>query len=214
MNLELDHFFILVEPEARVADILVSMGMKEGAQNIHKGQGTSNRRFYFSNVMLEFLWVHDEDEATNGPARELRFLERSNNLLASPFGLIMHRKDDSNLVMPFDGWDYQPDYFVPPKAFHIGSNSINLLEPLCIYVPFIGPKMASEKADDGEFSVISKIQVYTPVETVSDVLKITGSADRLYITHGPEHLIELTFDNQKKGYTSDLRPDIPLIIHW
>ncbi len=46
MNLELDHVFILVEPEARVADLLIEQGFKEGTRNQHPGQGTSNRRFF------------------------------------------------------------------------------------------------------------------------------------------------------------------------
>ena len=48
MNLELDHVFILVEPEAIVADLLVKQGFQEGTRNKHPGQGTSNRRFYFA----------------------------------------------------------------------------------------------------------------------------------------------------------------------
>ena len=38
MNLELDHVFILVKPEARVADLLIAKGFEEGTQNIHPGQ--------------------------------------------------------------------------------------------------------------------------------------------------------------------------------
>ena len=127
MNLELNHFFILVEPEAKVADQLVAMGMLEGSGNVHQGQGTSNRRFYFSNGMLEFLWVHDAEEAINGPGRDMLFAERATNPVASPFGLIVHRKDNTTLEMPFEGWNYQPDYFNPPWAFHVGANSSNLL---------------------------------------------------------------------------------------
>ena len=214
MNLELDHFFILVEPKAAVADILVAMGMQEGAANIHKGQGTSNRRFYFSNAMLEFLWVHDEDEAVNGPARELRLLERSKNAQASPFGLIMCRKNNNNLNMPFAGWKYQADYFAAPNAFHIGANSNNIAEPLCIYVPFMEPKISNQESHSVEFSYITNVQVHTPAETLSDVLKVSSSADRVSITQAAPHLLELTFNNQLMGCTKDCRPEIPLIIHW
>ncbi len=52
MNLELDHTFILVKPEAKVADLLLSLGMEESFSREHQGQGTSNRRFEFSNGML------------------------------------------------------------------------------------------------------------------------------------------------------------------
>ena len=73
MNLKLDHVFILVEPEAQVADRLLEHGFREGPRNTHPGQGTANRRFYFANGMLEFIWVQDVDEAKNGPGRNLHF---------------------------------------------------------------------------------------------------------------------------------------------
>ena len=214
MNLELDHFFILVEPEAKIADVLVSLGMQEGTRNKHEGQGTSNRRFYFSNGMLEFLWVHDEEEATKGPGRELFFPERANDPNTSPFGVILHKKDNSSLEMPFKGWKYQPAYFDPPWAFHIGANSSNLLEPLCIYAPFIEPASFIQKTEEGMFKSISKVQIYTPSKPLSDVLGVADTADRLSINHGGQHLMEVTFNEQQCGNSRDLRPDIPLIIHW
>lgn len=214
MNLELDHFFILVEPEAKVAESLVSLGMREGSRNKHQGQGTSNRRFYFSNGMLELLWVHDEEEANNGPGRNLNFPQRVIDPVASPFGIILHRKDNSSLEMPFKGWKYQPEYFDPPWAFHIGANSTNLLEPLCIYVPFIEPNSTARNVEDGLFKSITKVQIYTPSTPLSDVLEVANTADRLSIDYSNEHLMEVTFNDRQGGSSRDLRPDVPLIIHW
>ena len=214
MNLQLDHFFILVEPEAKVADLLVSLGMQEGTRNKHNGQGTSNRRFYFSNGMLEFLWVHDAEEAIKGPGRELLFPDRAKDPAASPFGVILHRRDNSSLEIPFEGWKYQPVYFDPPWAFHVGTNSSNLLEPLCFYVPFVEPELSTCKTEEGTFKSISKVHIYTPSEPISDVLGVADTADRLSIDYGNQHLMEITFDDQQCGCSRDLRPDIPLVIHW
>ena len=212
MNLELDHVFILVEPEAKVADLLVSLGMEESFSRDHEGQGTSNRRFVFSNGMLEFLWVRDANEANRGPGRDLIFQQRSESSDASPFGIILHRKDNSNLEMPFTGWMYQPDYFKPPMSFHIGMNSSNLLEPLCIYVPFIEPEV--REVDKGTFKSLSHVKIHTTTAKLSDVLTIVNTADGLSITHANQHLMEITFDEKKCGLTKDFRPEIPLIIHW
>ncbi|MGD8663420.1 MAG: hypothetical protein PVH37_26025 [Desulfobacterales bacterium] len=49
MALEFDHAFVFVGAGAPDADILVAAGMVEGALNIHPGQGTQNRRFFFFN---------------------------------------------------------------------------------------------------------------------------------------------------------------------
>ena len=211
MNIELDHFFILVEPGAKVADRLLDLGMKEEFSRVHKGQGTSNRRFAFANSMLEFLWVHDEDEANNGPAKGLNFPTRASDPGASPFGVVLYKKDNNNVGMPFPGWSYQPEYFDPPWAFHIGENANNVKEPLCIYVPFLGP--VERKREPGKFRTIRSVKIHTPSFPLSDVINHTNTADRIEIAHGEQHLMEITFENFGSENSHDLRPDIPLIIH-
>lgn len=74
MNLKLDHVFILVEPKAQVADRLLELGFQEGPRNT---PGTANRRIYFANGMVEFLWVRDANEANTGLGKDLRFPEQS-----------------------------------------------------------------------------------------------------------------------------------------
>lgn len=217
MNLELHHFFILVEPKAEAAEVLVSLGMKERAINRdHKGQGTSNRCFDFLNGTLELLWVRDEQEAFDGPAKNLNLPERSKSKSASPFGIILNRKDNTSLEMPFEGWEYHPDYFGSlgsPWFFHVGINSSNLNEPLCFYVPFVEPKAKSENTNQSVFKNITLIKVHTPSNPVSSVLKAVNKADRLSILNG-EHLMEVVFNGHGQGVTKDLRPYLPLIIHW
>lgn len=109
--------------------------MVEGPPNTHPGQGTANRRFFFANAMLELLWVYDATEAATGPACRFRFPERASDPAASPFGLIFRRTDEACLDSPFPGWKYEPDYLDPPLYLHVGDNSENILEPLCVYMP-------------------------------------------------------------------------------
>lgn len=216
MNLELDHVFILTKPKAKVADLLLELGFEESFSRDHLGQGTSNRRFVFSNGMLEFLWVRDEAEANNGPAKNLNFPARSKPN-ATPFGIVLTRKDNDSLTMPFSGWAYEPDYFKPPHtpkqlAFHIGENSTDLNEPLCIYVPFIEPKQRT--IEKGTFKSISHVKVFTKNTEISTTLKVVDNADRLSIASGTEDLMEITFDDHKQNNSHDFRPHIPLVIHW
>jgi hypothetical protein len=212
LNLELDHFFLLTDNPKEAGDLLVSMGLNESFSRDHKGQGTSNRRFEFSNGMIEILYVRDSEEANNGPARNLRFPERVQKKNASPFGVILTRTNDSSMSMPFSGWKYQPAYFEPPNALHVGNNSEILEEPLCIYVPFIGP--ISREEEIGKFKFISNVQVSVPLEDISETLRIAQTADRLQIECGSEHLVVVTLDNGVSGLSRDFRPDLPLIINW
>jgi len=212
VNLELDHFFILTDRPKETGDLLVSTGLKESFSRDHKGQGTSNRRFEFSNGMLEILYVRDREEANNGPARDLRIPERVQKDNASPFGIILTRTDDLHPGLPFSGWKYQPDYFEPPKAFHVGDNSEILEEPLCIYAPFFGP--ISRREEIGKCRSMSNVHITVPLREISETLRALRSADRLQIEPGGENLAVMTLDGGNNGLSKDFRPDLPLIINW
>ena len=212
MNLELDHFFILTEPGAAVADALLSMGLEESFSRDHAGQGTSNRRFVLSNCMIEFLWVRDAQEAQEGPGRDLSFSQRVQNPDASPFGVILNRADNADLTLPFAGWSYQPDYFKPPMAFHVGSNAKNISEPLCFYVPFMQPSERQKKKSP--FKSLSHVCIHNPNTKNSDTLQRAGQAERLSFKQSDEHFVEVTLDDNEMGLSRDLRPEIPMIMHW
>ena len=213
MNLELDHVFILVEPGARVADHLLELGFQEGPRNTHPGQGTANRRFYFANGMLEFIWLQDADEARTGPGRDLRFPERAKDPTASPFGAIfVPRNDPINQEMPFPGWHYQPDYFPPPKGFHVGANSKNLMEPLCFYFPFHAPGVSRPQPQKNP-QMITEVIISTASMDTQGVLELASQCDRLSIKSASEHLMEITLDSHALGRTKDFRPAMPLILH-
>ena len=201
MQILLDHVFILVEPGAKVADLLVESGFEESFSRDHPGQGTSNRRYEFANGMLEFLYVRDADEANTGPAANLNLPGRADTPNVSPFGLIIRRKTKECVDMPFEGWRYQPDYFEPPMAFHIGENSTNIHEPLCIYAPFIEPEESSSK--EGCLKSISQVTIHLPANGMSSALKKVNSAEGLTIVTGSEHFLEIILDDNREGTTKD-----------
>ncbi len=85
MSFELDHFFVLTEPGAPAAELLIDLGMIEGTANTHPGQGTASRRFFSQDAMLELAYISDAQEAAAGPGARLRIVERANDDTASPF---------------------------------------------------------------------------------------------------------------------------------
>src|SRR5918993_3872640 len=95
MELELDHLFVCTDPGAPEAERLISLGVREAPANNHPGQGTANRRFAFSNAMIELLWVHDPAEAqSQATARTLlweRWSRRSEG--CCPFGICVRSVD-------------------------------------------------------------------------------------------------------------------------
>lgn len=92
MDIAIDHIFIASRPDAPQADALLERGFLEGSANVHPGQGTANRRFFFVDFMLEFIWVRDQAEATSERTR--RYFQSSQPLLALQFeGAEEHRLD-------------------------------------------------------------------------------------------------------------------------
>jgi len=76
MALALDHVFVCTAVGAPEAEALTAAGFAEGAGNVHPGQGTACRRFFFRNAFLELVWVHDEAEARSPETAPTRLWER------------------------------------------------------------------------------------------------------------------------------------------
>ncbi len=106
-TIEFDHLFILTSASAPEVDQLVEFGLSEGQRNIHPGQGTTCRRIFFHNAMLEFLWVSDESEVRNEIITPTRLWERSRYRQSgySPFGLcvrpVMSKGRGDQTGLPF-----------------------------------------------------------------------------------------------------------------
>jgi hypothetical protein len=212
VKLELDHFFMLVGPPAPEADALTALGMIEGTPNDHPGQGTSNRRFFFSDTALELVYVRNAREANEGPGRSLRFPERAGNPGASPFGLVL--KADTASADPFPGWRYQPEYFENGQSFLVGSNSDLLAEPLCICLPPMPPPLSSQPRSVEPYDRLSELRIHVPVSRPSPVLEVVSRLERITLKTGSAHLLEIVFNEGKQARARDFRPLMPLVIFW
>lgn len=140
-DLSFHHFFVFVPPGAKQVDRLVQAGFLEASRNTHAGQGTANRRIFFDNGMLEFIWASDLTELRTPLTAPTRLLERSQSRTSgfSPFGICV----TSATPKPFAGWDYRPRYLPAelrlwqaanegqpwePQIFELGGESLARLE--------------------------------------------------------------------------------------
>ena len=213
MSIELDHIFLLTAVGAPIADLVAAEGLTEGSSNIHSGQGTSNRRFFFQNTTLEFLYVHDILETHDGPASGLRFKDRSIDSSASPFGLVM-RTIEGNSDIPFKGWKYCPDYFDNGICFFVGENSNNIKEPLCICMPDNLPQRKEIPIPENSNWVLSELRISIPVATISKPLIEISKCHNIVLELNKPNCLELTFNHGKKGMRKDFRSNTPLILNW
>ena len=204
MSFELDHIFILTSPGAPEADLLVQHGLVEGEPNRHPGQGTACRRFFFSDFMLELLWVCDEQEARAEPAARLCLADRAKwrGNGASPFGICLRPAGGTSTgEPPFPGWRYRPPYLPPHLSIHVSERSGRIEEPLLFYLPFARP----QRGDSQPFGrqTPEAIRLHGPSLTEMAL----GELD---LMPASRPLLELVF--AAAGAPQDLRLNLPLII--
>jgi hypothetical protein len=211
MAFEFDHAFVFVEAGAPDADILAAAGLVEGAPNIHPGQGTQNRRFFFQNGMIEFLWVHSTEEARSVPIARTRLLERFRYKLtgACPFGIGLSRTKGEMKNSPFNTWPYRPPYL--PGGVKIAVADVSQ-SPEKLFA-FVVPGDGSRPKWYGDVS-IRKVQVRYPAWDFSDFGDHLGSDGLVSLSHGTDPFMQVSLNMEREAQRIDLRPSTPLVIEW
>ena len=144
MTLCIDHIFVCTAAGAPESQALLDAGFVEGSRNVHPGQGTSNRRFFFENGFLELLWVHDEREATSAITEPTRLWERWSNRTkrANPFGICFSSQAMADHPLTFDSWAYEPAYLPMDKRIYFAKGAA-LSEPELFALSWPQPAAAS-----------------------------------------------------------------------
>ena len=219
--IEVDHVFVMTSFAAPEARCLIDLGLREGSPKRHPGQGTSNRRFFFANAMLELLWVDDIADATCGPAADTCLAERwaQRSRSASPFGICLRPARGQPQVAPFPTWDYLPPY--SPLALPVAQSSRQIDEPLLFFIPF-HRRMDELPAGQREpiehplgVRELTSLRVYAPAMAAPSVSMQRALASGAFaVEEGAEWLMELGFDGGQQNRSADLRPTLPLLLRW
>ena len=205
--MELDHLFVCTAPGAPEADRLIELGFAEGPPNTHPGQGTANRRFFFANAMLEFLWVENEEEARSPLTAPTLLWERcTRRTEVSPFGIIVRPSDPEQPEPPFPAWDYRPVYLPAPLCLHIAEAGLD--EPMWVHMSFAH---RAHRSSDHE---ITALALASPLALKSAAAQAILSSGTLSHREGPQHVLEIEFDQARQGRAADLRPHLPLRLRW
>jgi hypothetical protein len=213
MAYEVDHIFVMTAPGAPVADRLAESGLTEGASRTHRGQGTTNRRFFFENSMLEFLWVHDETEAeseTTAPTQLLERWRRRDD--SSPFGICFRPVADDTAPAPFPTWAYEPPYLPADVSIDVAENAAYVDEPFLFYLSWAHAPDDPPKHGAG-LKTLTLVTVRGP-DSGKETPALEAVSHHLELESAETHQMILEFDNGKCGETIDLRPDAPLTIRY
>lgn len=238
---ELDHLFICTDVNAPAAQSLASIGLQEGPSNVHPGQGTANRRFFFHNAMLELLWVHSREEATSDSIRRTQLWKRWQQRASShtcPFAFCLRptssiatssiekssiEKSDVETDNPllFESWDFCPPYLPEPLSISIATNSSILAEPMLFQTPFSmrpdqkPPEKRPPLNHPLGLREITSVAFTVPTDFVHSVeLQSVLQKTDIQCRTGEPYGVELGFDHQHRGQSVDLRPELPLVLRW
>jgi len=215
MNVELDHVFVCCDVGAPEAAFLARQGVLEGSGNTHPGQGTANRRFFFSNTFLELLWVSDPAEAQSAAVLPTRLWERWFRRAAGacPFGLVFRPRAVSIAEAPFPCWSYRPSYLPNGFSIEVG-RGMAIGEPQLFYLPFArrpDPSRREPRTHPAGIDRITHVSVSIPPgQKTSPALERALDAGLLAVRSGPDYLLELGFEGERSA-TLDLRPGLRLL---
>lgn len=136
-RVELDHIFVPValggEDDARA---MREAGLTEGSPNVHPGQGTACRRFFFENGFVELLWLVNEEEARSPHIRRMGLVERLTQHQASPLGIALRCPPDARDALPYPCWDYRPPYLPEGMSIPVAEASDDVRLPMMFAIPF------------------------------------------------------------------------------
>lgn len=226
MSLEFDHLFIFTPAEAPAADQLLALGLLEGTQNRHPGQGTINRRIFFHNVMLEFLWVENEAEVRSPPIRPTRLWERSRSQETGyvPFGLAFRPTAgvaEPPGPLPFETWAFRPPYLPPDLQIDVARNDAYPGEPLIFTIPFgqrpdATPPDRRQPLDHplGLKEMTGLTLTLPPAPSRSTAVVALEQLGLVSFMEGDDPLATMAFDGEQQGQSADFRPALPLILRW
>lgn len=223
--LELDHFYIVVQPPAsRAADALRRVGIVvDTAIAHHDGQGTASVAAFFENGYLELLWVDSTTAVDSAHLSDLADFRRAANWRdsgASPFGLGLHFLAGS-----------ADDLSIPARreaAPHLGPNMFYLLlrqpEEARAADIFVMPSAAAVAQWMARFRGRRPNLFAHPLgaRRISRVLLHGSPANRphamdldlvsLGFAPASMQYAIVEFDGAREGREWDLRPTLPLVL--
>lgn len=220
MKPALDHFVLICDPGAPQAGALTALGLIEGSANVHHGQGTANRRFFFHNAYLELVWVDDLNASRAEPAFRTRLWERwvRRHEGACPFGIALRPDDpvDAEEPPPFPTWAYHAPYLPSQVAIGIAL-ATPLTEPEFLYVNFAtSPQAKAREPLEHPLGLreLTHVRIAAPGGAQSPGARTAAGLGIASFAEDSDYVAELFFDHARKGQSADLRPQLPLVLRW
>ena len=214
--MDADHIFIFTDDNGKVADQLVKLGLTEGSNRVHVGQGTTNRKFYFDNFFLEILWVHDTNEIESEKIKPIGLWQRAKFKINSfsPFGLCIINTSETDELFE-NAFKYQPDYFPQGQTIDILKNENQSSLPWTFRLPFKGQKRNINEPMEHKngISLLTKTTFEHQENIEATFLNFFEQEQNIEFIKSDRTWLNLTFDNGTQGLTTEFET-LKLTVHY
>ena len=230
-ELEFDHVWIVVTRDAPERAALERAGLKiSPGVNRNDGQGTASVAAEFLNAYIELMWPDPTVSVASGAERGVEKFKNRMNWRTSgwcPIGVALHRTGPGT-PLPFPTWSIAPTWMPAGSAIEILTPRDDTKSPSFFIEPTVlavkeeancklrenDSRRASFQHPIGVERIteirIVKPKAYQPIAPFTYLEK----AGVVKAEEGNEWGVDVTFDHGRKAQTKDLRPDLPLIIHY
>lgn len=232
--LAVSHAWIVVSTGAEERAALEGAGFRIAPTvNRHDGQGTASVTVEFFNGFLELLYPDPTVPVSAGlerGAEKFRLKSQWRETGYSPIGIVFDRTSATPETFPFATWRVSADWMEQgtyiemltpremPKAvsLSISSHAVSTREAENVALARDPAKGAMFLHPNGARR-LTHLRVRTPAP-VQDRLPpaATYVADHGLVNFddGTEWLLEVTLDHGRQAVTRDLRPRLPMVIHY
>lgn len=215
MSLELDHVFVAASFEAPEMRLLREAGFIAGPVHDHPGQGTASRGVFFENAYLELIWLTDPALADGPPIRRTNLARRAHPQdEASPFGFGLRSARDPVPSPPFETWAYAPPYLPEGVSFAMAENSERLDEPLIFILPWSRTPSWEVPAHPNGAGRLSSVALGSHASSPSPAMSAFLDLGLVAQVDAATPRLEIHLDDGRQAQKLDLRPSLPLVIHW
>jgi hypothetical protein len=214
--MEVNHILLFSGEQGNEADELVEIGLKEGSNRVHPGQGTQNRKFYFKNFFLEIVWVIDEKQARSELTSSTGIWERSSfrEKGFSPFGICFTNTEDLDGIFA-ESINYKPVYIPKGTSFEIIPHQEQPFLPWICRLPAIEIKISGEPTDHlSGLCNLTGIRIGISQSNFrNELTRFLESTTFFHFYVSEKHHMTLEFDHRSKGRTINLNR-LPLSIEY
>ena len=230
-ELEFDHVWIVVSRDAPERTALEHAGLKISPNvNHHDGQGTASITAEFLNAYIELLWPDPMVAVAPGAERGVEKFKQRMNWRTSgwcPIGIGL-RRTSPNTTLPFPTWSIAPGWMPAGTAIEIltprddtKSPSFFIEPPVLTVNEEANRKLAENDPKRAPFQHSIGVERITEVRIVRPKayqpiapFVYLERAGVVKTEEGNEWAVDIVFDDERKAQTKDLRPNLPLIIHY